>query len=110
RAKAFARSSCTTSLNLRKLGIIVAIAVAIFVARYPLIGGILVSTQLASILRVGAPAAQGSGWPAPERPEDIGYVGDPHAAYGFNFSDIVLSSDIGDMAAWLVTPDAASKR
>lgn len=95
---------------MRKLGIIVAIAVAIFVASYPLIGGIIVSTQLASILRVGAPTAQGSGWPAPERPEDIGYVGDPHAAYGFNFSDMVLSSDIGDMPAWLVTPDAASKR
>jgi pimeloyl-ACP methyl ester carboxylesterase len=93
---------------LRKLGRIAAIAVAVLAVSYPLIGGVIVSTQLASILRVGAPTAQGDGWPAPQRPEDIGYVGDPGAAFGYAFSDVSLPTEIGDMPAWLVTPAAAS--
>src|SRR5690606_29575977 len=96
--------------DLRKLGVIAAIAIAILVLSYPLIGGVVVSTQLAPILRVGAPTAQGDGWPAPQRPEDIGYVGDPRAAYGYAFSEIALPTDIGDMPAWLVTPVPASSR
>ena len=95
---------------MRKLGAIVAIVLAILILSYPLIGGIIVSTQLAAILRVGAPTAQGDGWPAPQRPEDIGYVGDPGAAYGYAFTDISLSTDIGAMPAWLVTPETASSR
>lgn len=95
---------------MRRLGAIVAIVLGILVLSYPLIGGVIVSTQLASILRVGAPTAQGSGWPAPQRPEDIGYVGDPHTAYGYAFTDISLSSDIGEMPAWLVAPETASTR
>lgn len=95
---------------MRRLGVIAAIAIAILVVSYPLIGGVVVSTQLASILRVGAPTAQGDGWPTPRRPEDIGYVGDPGTAYGYAFTDISLPTDIGDMPAWLVTPDTASSR
>jgi pimeloyl-ACP methyl ester carboxylesterase len=59
---------------------------------------------LAQSLTVGGETAQGSGWPAPERPEDIGYVGDPQAAFGYQFEDIALPTDIGDMPAWLVPP------
>jgi hypothetical protein len=93
---------------LRRLGWIAAIALAVLIVGYPLIGGVIVSTQLASILRVGAPTAQGDGWPAPQRPEDIGYVGDPGVAYGYAFSDVSLTTEIGDMPAWLVAPEGAS--
>lgn len=93
-----------------RLGRFAAIAFAILVLGYPLIGGMIVSTQLASILGVGAPTAQGDGWPAPQRPEDIGYVGDPRTAYGYDFDDVSLASDIGELPAWVVKPATASPR
>ncbi len=93
---------------MRRLGGIVAVAVAVLLVSYPLVGGVIVATQLGAILRVGAPTAQGDGWPAPQRPEDIGYVGDPGTAYGYAFSDVSLPTAIGDMPAWLVMPEGAS--
>lgn len=55
-------------------------------------------------LTVGGDTAQGSGWPEPEGPADIGYVGDPETAYGYPFETVALPTDIGDMPAWLVPP------
>ncbi len=55
-------------------------------------------------LTVGGETAQGSGWPEPEGPADIGYEGDPQAAYGYPVETLALPTDIGDMPAWLVPP------
>lgn len=65
------------------------------------------AAMLDDILRVGSPIAQGSGAPAPQGPADIGYVGDPKAAYGYAFADVPVPSDVGMLPAWLVQPAGA---
>ncbi len=65
---------------------------------------------LAQTLTVGVETAQGSGWPEPEGPADIGYVGDPAAAFGYAFANLTLATDIGAMPAWLVPPAADAKQ
>jgi uncharacterized protein len=67
-------------------------------------GGWLVSREVAGALRVGAPTAQGDGWPAPQGPADIGYVGDPRQAYGYAFDDVALAGELGAFPAWLIPP------
>ncbi len=67
------------------------------------------ATFLAQSLTVGGETAQGSGWPAPQGPQDIGYVGDPGAAFGYAFEEIALAADIGDMPAWLVPPEGGNQ-
>ncbi len=63
---------------------------------------------LQSSLSVGQPTAQGSGWPAPEGPADIGYVGDPQAAFGYPFETVRLGTEIGDMPAWVIPAGGTS--
>jgi uncharacterized protein len=62
------------------------------------------ASTLESVLRVGAPTAQNSGWPAPEGPQDIGFKGDPAAAFGHDFEDVLLEGELGPLPAWLVPP------
>jgi uncharacterized protein len=62
------------------------------------------------ILRVGSPIAQGEGAPPAERPEDIGYAGDPKAAFGLTFEDVAVTTELGPAPAWLIAPrDNAAK-
>lgn len=56
------------------------------------------------LLTAGGPTAQNSGWPDPETPADIGFIGDPMEAYSLAFEDVVLASDLGGTPAWLVRP------
>lgn len=73
-----------------------------FAALYVAIGGFLIARDLSATLHVGAATAQGSGWPAPQGPADIGYAGDPRAAYDYAFSEIGVAGPLGDMPAWLI--------
>lgn len=84
----------------RGVVIAAAVAAAIFVA----IGSWQTASNLEATLRVGAPTAQGSGWPTPQRPEDIGFVGDPRVAFGLDFEDVRVPTDLGETPAWLVPP------
>lgn len=61
-----------------------------------------VTGLLDTILRVGSPIAQGHDAPAAAGPSDIGYVGDPKAAFGYAVENLEIASDIGPMPAWLV--------
>lgn len=79
-----------------------AITAAVLVVGYVVIGSWQAASLLDATLRVGAPTAQSSGWPAPEGPADIGYEGDPQQAYGYAFQDVQLSGELGDLAAWLI--------
>ena len=88
------------------IGIVAGLTVALVLATAAFFG--FGSWQAARFLQtslaVGGTTAQGSGWPAPETPADIGYTGDPAAAFGYEFQDVRLGSEIGDMPAWLVRP------
>lgn len=88
------------------IGIVAGLTVALVLATAAFFG--FGSWQAANFLQaslaVGGPTAQGSGWPAPESPADIGYQGDPEAAFGYRFQNIRLGSEIGDMPAWLIRP------
>ena len=79
-----------------------AIAAAVLVVGYVVIGSWQAANLLDNTLRVGAPTAQSSGWPAPQGPADIGYEGDPQQAYGYTFRNVELSGELGDFAAWLI--------
>jgi fermentation-respiration switch protein FrsA (DUF1100 family) len=78
-------------------------------ALYVVVGGFFVSRELGSILHVGAPTAQGSGWPAPQGPANIGYIGDPRAAYDYAFTGVNLESALGDLPAWLIRPGGTAQ-
>jgi len=92
------------------IGIVAGLTVALVLAAAAFFG--FGSWQAASFLQaslaVGGPTAQGSGWPVPDSPADIGYSGNPEAAYGYRFQNIRLGSEIGDMPAWLVRPAPGS--
>ena len=81
-----------------------AAAVATLSLAYVVVGSWQAANLLDSTLRVGAPTAQSSGWPAPEEPVDIGYEGDPRQAYGYTFENVTLSGELGDLPAWLISP------
>lgn len=81
-----------------------AVAVAIFVGY----GAWHTSSVLLNLLTAGGPTAQGEGWPAPETPLDIGYVGDPREAFGIAFEDVVLETELGPGPAWLVRPQSGA--
>lgn len=77
-------------------------AFGIIVLTYGVIGSWQAANILDDTLKVGAPTAQNSGWPAPEVPEDIGYKGDPQQAYRYPFEHVTLAGQIGDLPAWLI--------
>jgi uncharacterized protein len=79
-----------------------AAAAAALIAAYLAIGSWQAGGLLDSTLRVGAPTAQGSGWPAPRGPADIGYQGDPEQAYGYAFEDVAIPGQLGEFPAWLI--------
>jgi fermentation-respiration switch protein FrsA (DUF1100 family) len=81
-------------------------AAAAIVVAYLGIGSWQVTRTLDSTLQVGAATPQNSGWPAPATPADIGYVGDPHQAYGYTFENVTLTNDLGNFPAWLIPPAA----
>ena len=62
------------------------------------------------LLKAGSPTVQNYRWPEQETPADIGFVGDPQAAFGYAFEDVALDTDIGPMPAWLVLPEPATAR
>ena len=86
------------------------VALALTAAAFFGYGSWQAASFLQSSLAVGGPTAQGSGWPAPETPADIGYAGDPAQAFGYDFRNVRLGSDLGDMPAWLVPPPAGTAR
>lgn len=65
-------------------------------------GSWVTAKSLRGILTVGGPTIQGDGWPAPQSPADIGYVGDPKAAYGLAFEDVEIDTELGPSPAWFV--------
>ncbi len=79
----------------------------LLVCGYLVVGSWQGARILEQTLRVGAATAQNSGWPAPQRPEDIGYEGDPNAAFGYSFETVGIDGELGSMPAWLV-PAASS--
>lgn len=82
-------------------GAVAALLIAIVYVAY---GSWRVAGLVDAILRVGSPIAQGEGAPAPERPEDIGYAGDPAKAFRYPFEDVAVESELGPMPAWLISP------
>lgn len=64
--------------------------------------------ELDAVLTVGGPTAQNSGWPTPQGPEDIGFVGDPGIAFGYAFDDVAIQTELGVAPAWLVRPGATA--
>src|SRR5690554_5051324 len=85
-----------------------AIAAAVLVVGYVVIGSWQAANLLDNTLRVGTPTAQSSGWPAPESPADIGYEGDPQQAYGYGFDNVVLDGQLGELPAWLIPAATAN--
>lgn len=81
--------------------IVAAVAIAL---AYMVIGSWQAARLLDESLRVGAPTAQSSGWPAPQGPADIGYEGDPAAAFGYGFENVALDGELGPLPAWLIPP------
>jgi uncharacterized protein len=73
-------------------------------AVYGAVGSWYAAQLLDGTLRVGAPTAQSSGWPPAEGPADIGYVGDPQAAFGYAYQDVSLDGELGAFPAWLIPP------
>lgn len=88
------------------LGIVAALTLALVLVAVAFLGygSLQAANFLQASLRVGAPTAQGSGWPAPEGPTDIGFVGDPMSAFGYEFESVRLGSELGDLPAWVVLP------
>jgi pimeloyl-ACP methyl ester carboxylesterase len=79
-------------------------ATLVLIGVYVVGGSWMASRELSGALRVGAPTAQGNGWPTPQGPADIGYVGDPRQAYGYAFDAVGLAGELGVLPAWLVPP------
>lgn len=92
-------------MNGRKLPIWGGCAIAVAVIGYVVIASWQSARLLNETLRVGAPTAQSSGWPAPETPADIGYQGDPRQAYGYDFDEVDLDGELGSLPAWLIQPE-----
>lgn len=82
----------------------------VVVAAYLAAGSYLAARILEGTLVVGVPTAQGSGWPEPETPADIGYSGDPSAAYSLAFENVELATDLGSMPAWLIPAGQEARR
>lgn len=85
-----------------------AVAACVVVVLYLGVGGFVAARMLGNTLTVGAPTAQGDGWPAPQRPEDIGYSGDPKVAFGYDFDTVDIPTELGASPAWLVYPALAT--
>jgi hypothetical protein len=85
-----------------------ALAALAIAALYVAYAGWRVSSALDTILRVGTPLAQGQGEPVAERPEDIGYVGNPGDAFGYAFETVSIATELGPAQAWLVQPETPS--
>lgn len=88
------------------IGLVLAACLA--VALYVGVGSFLAARMLGDTLTVGAPTAQGDGWPAPQRPQDIGYSGDPKEAFGYDFDTVEIPTELGPAPAWLVYPELAT--
>ncbi|MGE3719437.1 MAG: alpha/beta hydrolase family protein [Bauldia sp.] len=86
----------------RKLWRRVLIGVVVLLILYLGIGGWLASGLIHRILTVGAIAAQIEGAEAPDSPYDLGYRGDPAAAFGYAFDDVVIDTPLGGAPAWFV--------
>lgn len=63
------------------------------------------SRALDAMLTAGTPIGQGKDAPAPAGPADIGFVGDPQAAFGYPFRAVEFTTDLGPTPAWLIEPD-----
>lgn len=96
------------TMTRRLRGILVAVLAAVVI--FLVVGSWQTAANLEATVRVGAATAQGSGWPTPQGPADIGYVGDPRAAFGFDFEDVAVRTDLGDAPAWLVPPAPAAAK
>ncbi len=84
--------------------------VPVVLAAYLAYAGWKVANLVDTILRVGSPIAQGEGQPAAGRPEDIGYVGDPLAAFHYAFEPVEVAGELGPMPAWLIQPGTPSMK
>lgn len=80
----------------------VVVGLAAIVLLYLSIGSWQTARLLDETLRVGAATAQNSGWPPPQGPADIGYIGDPMAAFQYPFENVALSGELDPLPAWLV--------
>jgi uncharacterized protein len=79
------------------------------VGGYLLVGGWIASRSIMRILTIGGTAGMTFQARAPKGPFDIGYRGDPEAALGLAFQDVMIKTDLGDAPAWFV-PGAADAR
>lgn len=84
------------------------VAALILAAAYVAYASWRVGSAADAILRVGTPLAQGQGMPPPERPEDIGYAGDPAQAFGLAFETAEVATELGPAPAWLVEPETGA--
>lgn len=82
------------------------VAVAAVCLTYVGYGSWRTASMLDAILRVGSPISQGAGAPPPGRPADIGYAGNPAAAFDYPFETVAIGTELGDMPAWLIPMSA----
>jgi acetyl esterase/lipase len=69
------------------------------------VGGMLLAFVIGWLLTPGNIDWSG-GWPQPEDPFVIGYRGDPLQAFGYEFSDVMIPTELGPAPAWLVPAGA----
>lgn len=86
---------------MRRLLKIGGVAAAV-VAGYVIVASIALAVGIGYLLTAGNVDWAGYTRPAPTDPVEIGYRGDPKAAFGYAFETITYTTELGDAQAWLI--------
>ncbi|MCC5975909.1 MAG: hypothetical protein JJT81_17930 [Rubellimicrobium sp.] len=85
-------------------------ALVVAVTAYFAATGLVLYRVAAELLRVGGLEAMIAGaQEPPQDPRDLGWRGDPQAAFGMDFVEVLLPGEIGPLPAWIVPPDSAGR-
>lgn len=67
--------------------------------------GLVFHRAAAELLRVGGLEAMiAEAQDPPQDPRDLGWRGDPQAAFGMDFAEVLLPGETGPLPAWVVPP------
>lgn len=72
-------------------------------------GGFVFNQMLGRTLLVGQSTDLATAGQSDATPYDLAYRGDPQTAFGFAFSEVSVTTDIGEAPAWLVAPDGGGR-